>query len=366
MTAGAVFEKARREDDPALRRILRETAMPGDIEVAFAREPNYFDALAVQGDQVDVLTLRVNNHIVAIGDRAEKRAYVNGVPSRIGYLSGLRMLPEYRRGTFLARSYHGLYGVHREGNVPYYLSTIVSDNTVARETLTAGRGGLPTYRDFGEYVTLALEPGNGNRSTAQVPVRSASEEDKEPLLQFLRENGPRRQFFPNYESGDFTGGLLQGLRIEDVLLVHENQQIIACLALWDQKSFKQSIITDYSRRMAMMRPCWNLYAGLTGRPQLAPPGTELRYLNLALCCIAEDRANVFWSLLCTAMARAREIDGLHAVMAGFHARDPLLQTAQEWPHRTYSSRLYLVHWDDGATAVDAVDDRVPYLELGAL
>jgi len=58
---------------------------------------------------------------------------------------------------------------------------------------------------------------------------------------------------------------------------------------------------------------------------------------------------------------------LHSLTAGFsqqHAALPLLRTT----HRNLEMRsiLYVVHWDDGEEAANALDHRVPHLEIATL
>lgn len=351
-----IFGPAQISDDAALRQLLRDTPMPGDIAVAFSHEPDYFAAASIQGHRVETYTAREDERIIAIGTRAEKEVFVDGFPARIGYLSGLRIHPAHRSGTVLARAYRQLRRAHEAGSVPYYLTTIIADNAEARAMLTSGRAGLPTYRDIGAYHTLAIRP-SGLRGP-QLPVRPATKADQDALIAFLHRHGPQRQFFPHYQSADFANGLLRGLRIEDVLLLVEDGSIVGCLALWDQRAFKQNIVSGYSRRLALARPGWNLYATLTGRPTLPRTGQALAQLHLALCCVADDCPATFESLLHAALARA----STPLVLAGFHERDSLLPIAAACPHRRYLSRLYQVYWEEPP----AIDARVPYLELGGL
>jgi hypothetical protein len=347
-------ECATANDDAALRHLLRETAMPGAISLAFAREPSYFAAATVEGHHVETHVARAHGRIVAAATRAEKAVYIDGQGGRIGYLCELRIHPDFRRGTLLARIYRQLRRLHETGQVPFYLSTIVADNDQARRTLTSGRAGLPTYRDIGAYHTLAFSPRPFR--TPQLPVRRAEEADRDALLAFLQRHGPKRQFFPRYRSADFATGLLRGLRMQDVFLVGTDE-ILGCVALWDQSGFRQSIVDRYSRAMALARPVWNLYARVRGAPMLPRPGGEIPCLYLALPCVEDDDPAIFSALLDSALAAADR-----PVLAGLHERDPLLPVAARRPHRLYLSRVYQVYWEPP----ELLEDRVPYLELGGL
>ena len=60
--------------------------------------------------------------------------------------------------------------------------------------------------------------------------------------------------------------------------------------------------------------------------------------------------------------------GRHEVLlAGFHETDPLLQPIQQRRHVSYTSRLFVVCWEDGESDIRNLDpQRIPYLELGSL
>jgi hypothetical protein len=81
-------------------------------------------------------------------------------------------------------------------------------------------------------------------------------------------------------------------------------------------------------------------------------------------CILNNDRQIFASLLSDLLSKNR---GEHDfMMAGMHESDPLLADLKRYRHFTYASRLYIVCWDDGLKEFEALDRRVPYLELGAL
>jgi hypothetical protein len=103
-----IFDVAGEGDDAELRSLFRNIPMHGAIRVAFEREPNFFTAAAIQGDfhQVGIVRERATQKIVGMGTRSVGRAFLNGRPSPLGYLCDLRLDPNYRAGTLVARGYH--------------------------------------------------------------------------------------------------------------------------------------------------------------------------------------------------------------------------------------------------------------------
>ena len=119
---------ADRSDDDLLRECLKKNEMSGSISVAFETEPSFFDALSVQGIESQVIIGKTENEeIIGFGVRSIKPVYVNGEIVDIGYLSGLRVNPEFRNNSFLVRGYKFLRKLDQDERVPFYLTTIIED-----------------------------------------------------------------------------------------------------------------------------------------------------------------------------------------------------------------------------------------------
>ena len=366
------FDLANATDDGDLRAILAATPMPGMVSVGFHREPSYFGAAVVEGRFRQVVAARDQtvNRIVGFGSRSVCDRYVNGRPTPIGYLSTLRLLPEHRRGRLLGRGYALLRKLHEDRRTSLYLTTIVQDNHTAIEVLTTGRAGLPIYHPAGRYYTAAIPLTHGRRlrsGRAGIEIRSAQIGDVPAILDFLHTVGPRRQFFPCYEPEDFFTGdrLLRGLRPEDLLLALSSNRLIGTLAAWDQLAFRQMVVHGYGKPLRWLRPLYNGWAGLRGRPRLPRPGSLVRCLAGALPMACDDDPEVFRALLDT-FIRERSGQTWDHLLIGMHESDPLLPSLQEYPSRCYKTQVYLACWEDGEDLRGSLDGRPLYLELGSL
>jgi hypothetical protein len=360
------FELATPADDADLRRILAETPMPGRIAVSFRREPSYFDAAVVDGTFRQVVTARdcEAGRLVGFGSRTVQERYVNGRPEPVGYLSSLRLLPAHRNRGLVARGYAYFRRLHADGRTGLYLTTIAEGNALALDLLTSGRAGLPKYHFAGRYHTVALPPGGRGRKngSASVTIRSAERADLPAILSFLEQEGPRRQFFPCYQGEDFftSGGAFRGLRPGDLLLACRNGELVGTLAVWDQHDFRQTVVHSYGSPLHWVRPLYNCWARLRGLPRLPAPGEPFRYRTAALPVVAGDDGEVFRALVERATA------GSTPLLIGLHEDDPLLDELRRYRATWYTTRLYLVCWDDGEELRAKLDGRVPYLELGSL
>ena len=367
------FEVATAADDAQLRHVLAATPMPGHVSVSYRREPSYFAAAAVSGafHQVVVARDAEAQRVAAFIARSVRSMFVNGRPDSVGYLGGLRTLPEYRNRLLLARGTAYLRQLHADGRTKLYLATIAEGNDMAIDVLTSRRSILPSFHPAGHYLGLAIPIPTRRRSprmaTGDVTISEGRREDLGEIVDFLGAWGPRRQFFPEYGEQDFfhSEATFKDLQPEDVLLARRGGRLVGTIGRWDQHGFKQSIVEGYGAALQWVSPVYNLWAQIRGRPRIPRPGQELRYLTAAIPVVAEGDAGIFLALVRALLAGASG-GAHHYLMLGMHDRDPLLAAARRLGGRTYVGRLYLVCWEDGEELRTRVDDRPVYMELGCM
>jgi hypothetical protein len=366
------FELATPADDEELRGVLARTPMDGEMVVSFRREPSYFAAGVVAGPFRQTVVGRDSQcgRIVGFGERSIRDCYVNGVPRPVGYLSSLRVLPEYRNIGLIARGYRFFRELDTDGRTTLYLTTIAEGNQRALAMLTSGRAGLPAYHDAGRFLTLAVPAMTRRLSVESHPpanIRPATPVDLPAVLAFLRTEGPRRQFFPCLDEADFCEPdcMFRNLAVDDVLLALRDGQIVGTLGVWDQRSFRQSVVERYGTRLRWLRPWYNLQARLRTRPLLPRVGEPLEYAVAALPVVAKNDREVFAALLAAA-AKHIAPRSISYLLVGLHESDPLLPEAERRATAQYVTRLYHVCWPDAGDYRQALGAYVPYLELGTL
>jgi hypothetical protein len=310
-----------------------------------------------------------NRRVVAIGHRSVKSVFVNGQPTSVGYLSGLRLDQSVRNRQILTHGYAFLRKLHAARPVQMYLSTIMEDNLPAKAVLLSGRSGLPGYHDFGRFCCMAvgLQSRSAGSRSSEIRVRHAGAADGPSIIGFLNREGRSRQFFPEYQVEDFgaPGGLLSHLQWEDVFLAFRGDDLIGVVAGWDQRAFRQWRVTGYDAWLGLLRIPFNLVAKVRKMPLLPKPALPLHYFILSLACVRGNDRSVFEDLLEEVVREKRRHYAFF--LAGFHERDPLLPELLARPHFPLPSRLYVVAWEEDAEAVQKLDrELVPYLELGSL
>lgn len=339
------FSLATEADDSELRELLRQIAMPGNITLAFLREPSFFlaEQAGSTASQVIICRDRMLGQLVGMGSRSFRSVYIDGNPTTVGYLSMLRGIPQARGNIGLARGYQYLKELHADGAVPYYFTTILDDNIEAMRLLTSRRGGLPVYHPAARLVTYLLPLARKRRGhKRRGEVSNASQDDLPQAVAFLQEWNSRHQFAPLYTLQDMLGHstLLPGFSWENLYVYRQAGKVLGTLGVWDQQSFKQTVVTDYSRKMQTIRPMYNLYAATRGIPRLPPAGAQIKVLYAAF---ASGDKPVFEELL----SQARDDwsgRGYDYLSVGFCVDHACASAAARAATQRIASTLYIVYW----------------------
>jgi hypothetical protein len=373
------FGVAGPEDDQSIRRLLADNPMPGVVTVAFEREPDYFLGHGVMGHRcvtakaVDAAT----GNLAGIMCCAETERYVAGAVRRVGYIGQIRIDHRYRgylmpmRAAAFVRNLAG-------GDWPdLWFSAIVADNPDAQEIFAnRSRPSFPQLEPVTEIHTLGIftrarafrdaETG-GHSDDRGIRVVDANDAGITRVVDFLQERGPDREFFPRYEAAHLEGDLrTPGLRKKDIIVAEVNGKIAAVCAVWDQSSFKQTVVHGYRGALRLLRPVVNVCGPVLGMKRL--PGVGQAIKSAYLCCLAvrNDDPAVLRRLLTAAVSRAHEM-GTDYLLAGFSTRDPLLTTARRFRHLLYRSTMYAFSFGPDPLPATAYDrGKIPYLEIAAL
>lgn len=363
-----VFEPAEDRHDAALRRLLAANPMQGEISLAFEREPSYFHASFVQAPFHQIVVGRDTrrSEIVGVGTRAVRSGFVNGELASVGYLADLRLDSRHRGGTVIARAYRHLRELHNDGRATLYFTVIAEGNRPALETLAAGRAGLPPYRDLGRLLSPAVNLRRPRKATdAGVEIIRGARELLPEIVGCLNRNHRRRQFAPCYGVSDFGGPWLRGLRVEDFYVARRAGRIVGVIAKWDQSAFKQTVVRSYGRRLALLRPLYNLAASLFRCPRYPAAGKALCSFYASCVAVDGDEVDVARALL-TRLYNDNLGGPFHYFVIGLHERDPLVPSLHGFSVTPFAGRIFAVHFEDGEQAFRSLDGRVPYVEPAML
>lgn len=373
------YRLAEPQDGRAIARLLRERPFDGAIRLTFECEPDPLAAAAIYGPVHQTIVAERGGDIVALATRAERDVFVNGCARRLGYLCQLRVSRGVGAGRdLLEGGFDFCRRLHEDGGVLAYLMSIVDDNRPAWRLLTSGRlPGAPAVLPLEPFVTFFiptarsaksrdLEGVPGARAPGGVRIERGSHEGLDAIVECLQRCGARHQFAPVWTAGDLRSPQrTPGLRPEDFLVARAGGRVVACLARWDQRAIRQTVVRGYAPWLSRIRPVVNLAARAGWTPHLPAPGTALPFAYLSHVAWDGDSEPAL-ALIDRALAEARR-DGMEYAVLAAAARHPLAEAiGRRFRHRRYVSRLCLAWWPGGEDFAARLDGRVPWPEVAVL
>lgn len=367
-----VFGLATAADDADIRRLLRTHAMPGTVAMTFEREPQAALAASIEGDTHQTVIARDTSTgtLAGLAARSTRTLYVNGEATRVGYLGQLRVT-DGRHGlrTLIDEGFAFVRTLHQCETTPAYLLSLIAENEAARRLLverTSPTG--PRFAAIGDLHTFVMPTRRWrSRTPARLRIERGSPDRMTGIAACLQRNLRRYQFAPRWTEADLQShDATRGLTPDDFAIAVDGDQVVGCVALWDQRAFKQVVVRGYAPAVRRTRLLLNAVAPLMRLPRLPVIGSRLEFAYLSHVAIDDDSADVLSALVAAQIRRARQ-RGLEYVIAGFpggHPFHPVFQ--REFARRTYRSTLYLAHWDDGIRFVQSLDGRAAQPEVAVL
>jgi hypothetical protein len=363
------FALAQSQDDAELRAFLANNPVPGNIEVTFEREPDFFAGSEIRGPFNQTIAVRDlhRDKIVGMASRSVAKAFVNGEPAKVGYLSDLRLSPEYRSGSLLARGYRFLKELHADGRTQLYTTAIFAENSRALATLTAGRAGLPSYHPLGCLDCSGINLGrNKSRFDARCDIEHGSLAILPQIVECLNRNNARKQFAPFHTCEDYLpGGRWRDFNISDFYVARRDGQVIGVIGQWNQRRFKQTRIIRFSGPLGWLVPMAKVVHPILKGHRFPEPSEELRSFYVSFVAVDNDEVSIFRALLRALYRDAAARDAMFA-LTSLHQEDPLRAALADYSLTPFCARIYCVCYGDGESAFENLDKRVPYMEAATL
>jgi len=268
------------------------------------------------------------------------RAHVDGRAELAGYLGGLRIAPDYRNKLrFVRAGFDSIaaLGGEKTAEVNSWFTSIAAENAAAKRLLTAGVAGLPRYLDAGAMRTLAISTRQKVRRDL---LRPATPEDLPQIVSFYNRHAVHYNYSPALTEA-WLASWSKSLAVENFLLLIADQEIRGCLALWDQRSMKQTVIQGYRFPLNLCRVAYNLLARLRRGVELPAPGRQIAGAFLAFFALDADYEHLAVHVVQDALGRLPADVAIGLV--GFSAANPLCDLLVDALRpQVYASRIYTV------------------------
>lgn len=336
--AGLIFRQAVHADHVALEELIRATSMGSRIRLGFERDPDYFTGCRVQADDPCVhAAFEECGRAIGLFSAGERDVWL-GKPTRMRYLSDMRVHPDYQGSSVFARGFRRLRSeVFHAGE--WAQTLVLEGNHRALELLTSGRAGLPIYHPAGRYVSTLLPPQRIS-ATREIHVRLATPADLPEMQALLKDASYRRSFSPLPLLENLGNPCWQDLATADFRVAETRGSLVGMMGLWDQSRFQRIRIDGYSPLIEMSRPIWNAFSSV----RLPRPGAIVPLLKATAIACRDDDPAILRALLSAALAESAS----RLILLGMSVKDPLAAGLAGLASRKEYGRHFLVGWDGAA------------------
>lgn len=368
-------------DAEEVLRIYECEEFDGKISVLYTRRPNPYLSLLKEGEKVimPVIYDRETKQICGVGCCVIRVAYIDGAVKRTGYLTGLKILPEYRkRIPYIAQIYQFLYD-QTKPFVDYYYTTILIENVTVQKMLEKKRKNMPAYDLKGIYTVYCFKTGKKTVSKPYVLEQSSSVEQGNPIKRgnlvergnaieqdnliepdktidleaFYKRYGKDWELFsPDFSLEPCEGKTVYTLRTQE-------GEILAACTIWNQQEHKQYIVTRYGGYYKLLQ---YLPLNFIGYPKLPKCNKTVNYACLHNLCVKNADVEITDYFIKKIAEHEKSYDFL---MLGLFETHPFVPLMERIKHIKYQSKFYEIIWEKNEQSYK-VDYSKIYIDVGLL
>jgi hypothetical protein len=175
-----------------------------------------------------------------------------------------------------------------------------------------------------------------------------------------------RQFGPHWSGEESSTITRLGLAPGSFAAASKEGRRVASAGIWDQRTYKQTVVRDYSPWLSRLRQVVNLGAWVVGEPRLPAIGLSIASAFVSHLAIETGAADSFVALI-RHLRKLAARAGIQLLTFGFASADPLLGVLRRhFRRREYASRLYVVSWPGIGCRASELDGRPVSPEVALL
>ena len=265
------------DDGKEILRILESSSAKGIIELLYTRRPDAYESYMKDFGESRVFVSKKEGRTVGCCAELVREVYLGGERARSAYVCGLKKDADYDGSVGFGAGF--IRSLQRD-DIDHYYCSVISDNKYAQMIFERSKR-IISIKPFAEYRTYIINPGlRFKHRPCALSFRRANESDVPALLEFLNEEGKKKDLFPVISSFDD----FHALKYSDFYLLTEGSHIVAAASLWVQTDYKQYVVKKYRGIMKLARIVNPLMRAL-GYIRLPKENDPLRFpmLSFFLC-----------------------------------------------------------------------------------
>ncbi len=322
----------------------------GNISLSLEREPSYYAGACIQTEEPEIyVCVRLADGLVCgVFNIGFRRLFYQGKIVKVRYLCDLRIHPDYQKSTLFYRMIKFVNQFELAANGLPAQTVVFADNLGMVQMINSRAkknmdSQIPFYHHAGTLITNMLTLKRRIKTPKNIIVRAATSLDLLAMQEFWEAEGAKVDYFPFYDFNELDKPYSKGLNLSDFYLAFKEGELVGICGTWNQKDIKQTRVAHYSALYRLIKPVYNLYAGISGKPSLPKPRSIVNYLGLHSILVKYRDPEVFAALLSTITEEVRD-GNFEYLLFAFDANDPLQKMVNKLPNkRQIIGNYYLVN-----------------------
>jgi hypothetical protein len=317
------FRKAEATDDESLKNLMNVPMQTRGIWLSFEREPSFFNGQQIIATDPMSVVYELDGELAAAFSNGKRPCYVNGELKNLGYACDMRISLKARGSKLMSVSYAELLRQLRSSELDYTQNIVLKGNQAALVAVRSNKPEDAPYVPIDPMHTLTLTGFRAKALNPHLSIRTATPEDVPAMNLLATRMGQFYQMLPHYDFSKLgtDDPYYLGLSITDFVLCFDDEQLVGLVGVWDQEQIKQTRVVKYDKKIALIRPFYNLIAPYFKLVPLPKSGECFNYRILHSLFCEPDRLDVCDALVREAFKKAR-LSGSDAVTFTLAQSDP--------------------------------------------
>jgi hypothetical protein len=351
-----MIREANSKDNQILLDISRTEPIESSVVLYVDRSPDYFYLPGLQGYDSKVFVAERNKEIKGIIGISYRDVKLFGELQRIGYTGGLKIKESARGGWILYRMMKTVADEMLRRKVSLCLLTALKENQKILRVIT-GRLNIPPFYPIAKFRVFHLIPILKIKYSNRYQIEKLSRSDFDETVELFRSHFSQYELAEEFHEPKFEKMIEQSqdFSLDNFLVAKHKGRIVSAISYWDQINFKKTIVQKYNRLFK------GLYFILRSFGILPEQGKPLNILNIRHLICAETYEDAARDLLRYTIMLFRPHYKLFR--AGFHAKDPLLQTLKGIPRIGMDIILYAAFRKEDQVLIQKLQDALIWEDM---
>ncbi|MDD2361752.1 MAG: hypothetical protein PHH84_02165 [Oscillospiraceae bacterium] len=351
----AVFRKAAPGDGGQMLELIESHSSNGALEIVYTRRKDAYQSYLCDCKDAEMtVCVDEENRIKAQMVCLPRRLYIDEKVHTVGYVTGL-----HKRKNSTVNLPRLFDTALKSSQCRLFFCSVLDGNDGAFHMLNKKRTYMPELHVINKYKTYLISPKAFKRIRHNFTFRRATEKDSERLFNFFHEYGKTHNFFPEISSFSQFHGIDVG---NFYLLIHQNGEIAATGALWNQQDFKQYIVKKYGgiyKAASKLRPLLELLH----YPSFPKADTAADFAHISFLAAEHDAPAITKIYLSEIAAIARRQYG--ALCIGAAQNSELNQVLCKIKSVSFNSKICLLDYKTSDVRFD-MNKQASFFECGLL